>query len=114
MTISIADLLMLPQPPHWPRSSYYSVRSALRVMASIVPIHESFPIEALPGILDHAIAKYPGTRPQGLSLKTYRSRILRFTAEYMYGQPLRRWEARWFFEHLTKAAIRRRKEDTHG
>lgn len=99
-TVSLAILLALRKPAHWPRSSFYCVRTALRRLSSMLSPDESFPVGDLPKIVDLLISEGADPRLQVWSLLTYRSRILRLAAEYVCGHPLRPWEARWFFERL--------------
>jgi len=110
--ISISDLQAVPKPPHWPRSSFYCVRSALRVLASRFPADQSFPIVELPQILDEMVTKCSDSRRDAMSLLTYRGRITRLAAEVACGRPLKAWEARWFFEVLI--TTHSKKEDIHG
>ena len=98
--ISIADLLALPKPAHWPRSSYYCVRSALRRVSTKIPRHERFPVRDLPKILYSLITGGCHLSPGVWSLLTYRARILRLAAEHACNRPLGPWEARWFFLHV--------------
>jgi len=111
-TISIADLLAVPKPAHWPRSSFYCVRSALRVLAWGLTTQQSFPIVSLPHILDEMVTKCSDSGRDAMSLLTYRGRIMRLAAEVACGRPLKAWEARWFFETLT--TTHGKKEDIHG
>jgi hypothetical protein len=96
--ICIQGLLALPKPSHWPRSSFYCVRSALRLLAAKFPPDQPFPIGALQEILDLLFSECFASSPQPWTLFTYRSRILRFAAEYALGRSLGPWEARWLFE----------------
>jgi len=110
--ISISDLLAVQKPAHWPRSSFYCVRSALRVLASRLPTDQSFPIMGLPHILEEMVTKCSDSGRDVMSLLTYRGRIMRLAAEVACGGPLKAWEARWFFEALTTTHDKR--EDIHG
>ena len=110
--ISIANLLTLGRPPHWPRSSFYCVRSALRRLSTKFPPHERFPVSELPKILDLLITEDPQPPIQTWSLFTYRSRILRLAAEYACGHPLRPWEARSFFDRLSATSQPRVRKET--
>ena len=98
--IMISDLLFTVKPAHWPSSSFYCLRSALRDLARSVPINQPISISELPGLIDGHLRKEVVPRKSVWTLMTYRSRILRLAAEQACGTPLKPWEARLFFERL--------------
>lgn len=98
--IILSDLLFTVKPAHWPSSSFYCLRSALRDLAKSVPINQPISISELPGLIERHLKKETISKKSVWTLMTYRSRILRLAAEQAGGTPLRPWEARLFFERL--------------
>jgi hypothetical protein len=98
--IILSDLLFAVKPAHWPSSSFYCLRSALRDLAKSVPIDQPFSIVELPGLIDRHLMKEALPTRSVWTLMTYKSRILRLAAEHACGAPLKPWEAKLFFEKL--------------
>lgn len=98
--LTLEELLYAKKPLHWPTSSYYCVRSALRAVSKSMPSNKSFFVSELPSLLDQHLWAGPDTQKDPFSLLTYRSRILRFAAELTCGGPLQPWEAKRFFEKI--------------
>ena len=98
--IILSDLLLSVKPAHWPSSSFYCLRSALRDLAASIPIDKPISIYELPDLIDGHLKKEALQKRSVWTLMTYRSRILRLAAERACGKPLKPWQARLFFEGL--------------
>jgi len=98
--IILSDLLLSDKPAHWPSSSFYCLRSALRDLAASIPIDQAISIYELPDLIDGHLKKEALQKRSVWTLMTYRSRILRLAAEQACGKPLKAWQARLFFEGL--------------
>jgi len=98
--LTLEDLLCVKKPTHWPASSYYSVRTAIRALSKSMPLDKSFCIDELPTLLDQHLWVGSDAHKDPFSLLTYKSRILRFAAEFTCGISFQPWETKRFFEKL--------------
>ena len=98
--IMLSDLLFSAKPTHWPSSSFYCLRSALRDLARSIPVDQPIGISELPDLIEGHLRKEAVQKRSVWTLMTYRSRILRLVAERACGMPLKPWEAKLFFEVL--------------
>jgi hypothetical protein len=105
-TLTICDLLALQKPSHWPRSSFYNVRSALRSLADKIAPDQTLRLADLPRILDEHLFDPTSSIQSTMTRKTYRNRILKFAAEYICGEPFQHSQAKRFFERLSKTPIK--------
>lgn len=92
-----SDLFLSERPSHWPTSSFYSAKTALRKFRSTLPKQiwrSSIRLSKLGALIDSHLKA--GANNQ----KRYKSRILRLAAEKGYGKILGRGETKRLLEDL--------------